>query len=86
MGWKGKPCWVIQYNEPEAICASAQDAVNGLFNYFHSRGVVIKVKCPDCEWGQFGEEAVGMTPCYSCNSTGYIIEPLIKEARNDLGL
>jgi len=44
-----------------------------------SQGVVIRVKCPYCEWSQFGEEAVGMTPCYSCNSTGYIIKPLIVE-------
>ncbi|KKM80157.1 hypothetical protein LCGC14_1342640 [marine sediment metagenome] len=35
-----------------------------------------KVKCPDCEWSQFGDEPVGMTPCYSCNSTGYLTEPL----------
>ncbi len=40
-------------------------------------GVVIKVKCPDCVWGQFGDEPVGMTPCRTCNSTGYIIEPLV---------
>jgi len=46
-------------------------------SYLHSQGVVIKVKCPDCVWSQFGEGAVGMTPCYRCNSTGYIIEPLI---------
>ena len=47
----------------------------------HSQGVVIKVKCPDCNWSQFvGEESVGMTPCHTCNSTGYLIEPLIKEA------
>ena len=42
-------------------------------------GVVIKVECPDCSWSQFGEESVGMTPCYSCNSTGYIVEPIIEE-------
>ncbi|KKN71472.1 hypothetical protein LCGC14_0420510 [marine sediment metagenome] len=40
---------------------------------------MIKVKCPDCEWSQFSDEMVGMTPCYRCNSTGYIIEPLIEE-------
>ena len=43
----------------------------------HSQGVVIKAKCPDCAWSQFKDEVVGMTPCDSCNSTGYIIEPLI---------
>lgn len=43
------------------------------------QGVVIKVRCSDCEWSQFKEEVAGMAPCYSCNSTGYIIEPLIKE-------
>jgi len=46
--------------------------------YLHSQGAVIKVKCPNCGWSQFGGESVGMTPCHFCNSTGYIIEPLIK--------
>lgn len=45
-----------------------------------SQGAVLKVKCPDCNWSQFvGEESVGMTPCHTCNSTGYIYEPLIEE-------
>lgn len=45
---------------------------------FHSQGGQLRVKCPDCEWSQFQDgEAVGMTPCYHCNSTGYIFEPLI---------
>ena len=40
----------------------------------------IRVKCPDCEWGQFfQDESVGMTPCYHCNSTGYVYKPLIEE-------
>jgi len=48
-----------------------------------SQGVVIKVKCLDCEWSQYGdEESVGMTPCHSCNSTGYIYEPLIKGVKD----
>lgn len=46
----------------------------------------IKAKCPDCAWSQFKEwEAVGMTPCWSCNSTGYFFEPLIKEKHEDKG-
>lgn len=48
-------------------------------HWLHSQGVLIKARCPDCAWGQFGEEHVGMTPCHSCNSTGYIYESLIKE-------
>ncbi len=42
----------------------------------------IRVRCPTgCAWGQFpDEEPAGMTPCYSCNSTGYVYEPLIGEA------
>ena len=41
-----------------------------------------RVKCPDCEWSQFQDgEAVGMTPCLSCSSTGYIFEPLIEEQK-----
>lgn len=43
MGWKGKPCWATQYNEPEAVCASAIDAVDGLFNHLHENNAVIKV-------------------------------------------
>lgn len=56
---------------------SAEDLDN-IFQCLHSQGVVIRIKCPDCEWSQFKEECVGMTPCYSCNSTGYIIKPLIE--------
>ncbi len=43
-----------------------------LLDKLHSQGVVIKVKCPDCKWSQFQDETVGMTPCYRCNSPGYI--------------
>ncbi len=50
-----------------------------ILNYLHSQGVVLKVKCPDCVWSQFRDETVGMTPCYRCNSTGYIVESLIEE-------
>ena len=38
-----------------------------------------RVKCPDCKWSQFQDEVVGMTPCDSCISTGYIFEPLIAD-------
>ena len=35
--------------------------------------VIDRGKCPDCAWSQFSkEEAVAMTPCHSCNSTGFI--------------
>ena len=44
-----------------------------LFN----NNLYLKVKCPHCEWSQFeGGETVGMTPCYNCDSTGYIYMPL----------
>ena len=34
---------------------------------------LIKMKCPDCSWSYFQDgETVWMTPCYHCNSTGYI--------------
>ena len=49
--------------------------------YLCSQGAMLKVKCPDCVWWQFEGEVVGMTPCYRCNSTGYIFEPLIEEAK-----
>lgn len=39
----------------------------------------VRAKCPDCEWSQFRNgEAVGMTLCLSCNSTGYIYKPYVK--------
>lgn len=41
---------------------------------------IIEVKCPDCTWSQF-RGVVGMTPCYRCNSTGYITEPIIEEEK-----
>lgn len=50
-----------------------------VLEYENSQGIVIKVKCPDCCWSQFGDKVAGMTSCLSCNSTGYIIEPLIRE-------
>lgn len=62
-----------------------QSLVDELLEYLHSQDAMVKVKCPDCKWSQFGIEyaysntAVGMTPCPSCYSTGYIFEPLIKE-------
>ena len=52
---------------------------NAQLKKMDSQGVVIKVKCPDCVWSQFGEEHVGMTPCDTCNSTGYILESLVGE-------
>ena len=59
------------------------ELAKSILKYQNSQGVVIKVKCPDCEWSQFvDEESVGMTPCYSCDSTGYLVEPLIKEVSN----
>jgi len=55
-----------------------EEMVDKILKYLHSQGVVIKVECPDCAWSRFGEESVGMTPCSRCDSTGYVIEPLIK--------
>ncbi len=54
------------------------DLVEKVLQKEHSLGVVMRVKCPDCEWSQFtGEYSVGMTPCYTCFSTGFITRPLI---------
>ena len=63
----------------EKTCAYQSLLANNTLIFLHSQDVVRKIKCPDCVWGQFGEEAVGMTPCHSCNSMGYIIDPLIEE-------
>jgi len=60
------------------LFAGIPDQAEAVVGYLHSQDVVRRVKCPDCEWSQFGEESVGMTPCHSCNSTGYIYEPLVR--------
>ena len=72
----GLMAWMGAYGIEEEVMV---EAGGELFRYLHSQGVEVRVKCPDCAWSQFGEEAVGLTPCYcySCNSTGYIVEPLI---------
>ena len=56
-------------------------AATKIMSYLHSQGVVRKIRCPTgCAWGQFpDEEPVGMTSCHSCNSTGYVFEPLVGE-------
>jgi len=52
-----------------AVCSGFETAI---LEALSREGVVIKVKCPDCEWSKFGDESSGMTPCYHCDSTGYI--------------
>ena len=69
------PCIRTCVQDPTGY--TPEDCASDIMAVFDFKGVEVKVKCPDCAWSQFGEEAVGMTPCYSCNSTGYIIEPLI---------
>ena len=72
---------IIRFKEerPYAIHQIAGDTADGIIAQLHSHGAAVKVKCSYCEWSQFKDgESVGMTPCYRCNSTGYIIEPLIK--------
>jgi len=65
----------------EYLDGCTQLASDEIVQYLHSQGVVIKLKCPDCVWSQFADGgAIGMTPCYCCNSTGYTTEPLIKES------
>ena len=78
-----KSCAECEYNTPDSPFPDCfhdiRRDIEGILTYLHSQDVMIKVKCPDCCWGQFYEETVSMTPCYSCNSTGYRIEPLIEE-------
>ena len=78
--------WINKYLTGQFICDPTElpddecrNEAREILSYLHSQGVGIKAKCPDCSWSQFGDEVVGMTPCYSCNSTGYIVESLIKE-------
>ena len=78
--WEGLAGWVYLFLRP--LCLNEEHAevfTKDLILGLSQRGVVRKVKCPNCEWSQFKDEVVGMTPCYSCDSTGYVEEPLIKE-------
>ena len=61
---------------------NSDDATDALIQKLHSQGVVRRVKCPHCVWSQFkGGESVGMTPCFNCNSSGYVaVEPLVEGA------
>ena len=69
-----------QMDAAEMMVQGAINQAGEILSYLHKEGAMINVKCPNCEWSQFGDEAVGMTPCFYCNSTGYIVEPLIKES------
>ena len=66
---EGMQDWIDKYGyslKPEDLIA-----------WLKSQGVVQKVECPDCTWSQFQDgESVGMTPCLSCNSTGYITKEI----------
>jgi len=53
---------------------SVENKLKIALEYLHSQGVVIKVICPACSGT--GDYFFG---CKTCDSTGYIIEPLIKE-------
>lgn len=81
MGWEGKPCWVTQYNDPEAICASAIDAVDGLFAYFHSQGVVVKVEreLPHNPFERYPDVPNPLRP-----STMLSIKEIVTEAYQDM--
>ena len=64
----------------ESISETIDKCKSHLKEALHSQGCVIKVICPDCTWSQFQDgESVGMTPCFTCNSTGYKVESLIEE-------
>ena len=69
------------YMQPSnALVVLCQSIADEILRDEASQGVMLRVKCPDCEWSQFGDgESVGMTPCLRCGSTGYITEPLIRE-------
>ncbi len=58
------------------------ELAKNILKYQDSQDVVIRVKCPDCVFSQFRDEVVGMTPCYCCNSTGYIFETLIEKGNS----
>ena len=70
---------VIETQRKNGFIGSDDYIASLIYNNLHSQGVVIRVKCPDCAWSQFQHESAGMAPCYTCDSTGYLIEPLIKE-------
>lgn len=69
-GW----AWIFGARLIEKQCNKVLQAFN---QWLEEQGTTYKVKCPHCSWSQFTDgEAVAMSPCYECNSTGYIFEPL----------
>ncbi len=68
-------CWLEEMQKAEL---SPLIVTQKILKYLREQGVTTRAKCPDCEWSQFGDEMVGMTPCYHCNSTGWITEPIIE--------
>ena len=58
---------------------SKEKRVEKIFEYLHSRGVVIKVECPTCHGiGVFGRGEPVEVKCGMCNGAGYsAVESLI---------
>ncbi|MBA7637620.1 hypothetical protein ES703_45266 [subsurface metagenome] len=61
----------------------ADQALQDCNQWLEKRGASHKVKCPHCSWSQFTDEVVGMSPCYECNSTGYIFRSLRLEVGDE---
>lgn len=63
------------------------EMVDKILNWFNQwleeRKASGDVKCPDCEWSQGFPpgENTGLTPCYQCNSRGFIMAPLRLEEK-----
>ncbi len=53
-----------------------------VIQWLEEKGASGKVECPDCVWNRVqGGGSIGMTPCYRCDSTGFINEPLRLEEK-----
>ena len=63
--------------------AQLTDTIKWFNQWLEERKASGDVKCPDCEWSQgfpLGENT-GLTPCYQCNSRGFIMAPLRLEEK-----
>lgn len=65
------------------------DAIVLAFNqWLEEQKALHQVKCPHCSYSQFCDrrmgisKVVGMSPCYWCSDTGYILEPLRLEVKD----
>jgi len=68
-------------HEDKDVCRWQLDQAKQILSH---PDLLCRVKCPHCGWSQFQDgESVGMTPCYNCNNTGYVLTPLAEALKEE---